>query len=167
MVDDCIKITRKREDGKVEKFSKPTDVLKLENRINAKKRFERVGEVFPTADDYCEGTSAESKNDYGKLRFQHALGDHTPYVWEKVGASHSLGSKPSSEVKHSSMLKPSSEAGSIVCTITVGNVRTKKQPRRRLDSYNFDAGLDFDYTTSSKHRSLLNSRNYCRAVSRN
>jgi ferredoxin len=54
MVDDCIKITRKREDGKVEKFSTPTDVLKLENRINAKKRFERVGEVFPTAEDYCE-----------------------------------------------------------------------------------------------------------------
>jgi ferredoxin len=54
MVDDCIKITRKREDGKVEKFSKPMDVLKLENKINAKKRFERVGEVFPTADDYCE-----------------------------------------------------------------------------------------------------------------
>jgi ferredoxin len=54
MVDDCIKITRKRENGKVEKFSKPMDVLKLENRINAKKRFERVGEVFPTAEDYCE-----------------------------------------------------------------------------------------------------------------
>ena len=54
MVDDCIKITRKREDGKVEKFSKPKDVLKLENRINAKKRFERVREVFPTAEDYCE-----------------------------------------------------------------------------------------------------------------
>jgi Na+-translocating ferredoxin:NAD+ oxidoreductase RNF subunit RnfB len=54
MVDDCIKITRKREDGKAEKFSKPTDVLKLENRINAKKRFERVREVFPTAEDYCE-----------------------------------------------------------------------------------------------------------------
>jgi ferredoxin len=54
MVDDCIKITRKREDGKVEKFSKPKDVIALENRINAKKRFERVGEVFPTAEDYCE-----------------------------------------------------------------------------------------------------------------
>ena len=54
MVDDCIKITRKREDGKIEKFSKPMDVLKLENKINAKKRFERVGEVFPTPEDYCE-----------------------------------------------------------------------------------------------------------------
>jgi ferredoxin len=54
MVDDCIKITRKREDGKVEKFSKPKDVIALENRINAKKRFERVREVFPTPEDYCE-----------------------------------------------------------------------------------------------------------------
>jgi hypothetical protein len=54
MVDDCIKITRKREDGKVEKFSKPMDVLKLENKINAKKSFERVREVFPTAEDYCK-----------------------------------------------------------------------------------------------------------------
>jgi ferredoxin len=54
MVDNCIKITRKRENGKVEKFSKPMDVLKLENRINAKKRFERVREVFPTAEDYCD-----------------------------------------------------------------------------------------------------------------
>jgi ferredoxin len=54
MVDDCIKITRKREDGKVEKFSKPKDVLKLENKINTKKRFERVKEVFPTIEDYCE-----------------------------------------------------------------------------------------------------------------
>jgi hypothetical protein len=59
--------------------------------------------------------------------------------------------------------------------------------RRRLNSYNFDAGLDFDYTTGSKHQKLarfveqknhalfeqkntiqngLVSRNYCRAVSR-
>src|SRR3972149_1257813 len=54
MVDDCIKVTRKREDGKVEKFSRPKGVIALENRINAKKRFERVREVFPTAEDYCE-----------------------------------------------------------------------------------------------------------------
>jgi ferredoxin len=54
MVDDCIKITRKRENGKVEKFSKPKDVIALENGINAKKRFERIREVFPTAEDYCE-----------------------------------------------------------------------------------------------------------------
>jgi hypothetical protein len=54
MVDDCIKITRRREDGAVEKFSKLKDVVALENKINAKKRFERVKEVFPTAEAYCE-----------------------------------------------------------------------------------------------------------------
>jgi len=54
MVDDCIKVKRKREDGTVEKFSKPKDVIALENRINAKKRFERVKEVFPTVEAYCE-----------------------------------------------------------------------------------------------------------------
>jgi ferredoxin len=54
MVDDCIKIMRKRENGKVEKFSKLKDVIVLENEINAKKRFERVSEVFPTAEAYCE-----------------------------------------------------------------------------------------------------------------
>jgi ferredoxin len=54
MVDDCIKVARKREDGKTEQFSKPRDVRTLENRINAKKRFQRVSEVFPTAEVYCE-----------------------------------------------------------------------------------------------------------------
>jgi NAD-dependent dihydropyrimidine dehydrogenase PreA subunit len=42
MVDDCIKVERKREDGSVEKFSKPSDVIKLAERQNAQKRFERV-----------------------------------------------------------------------------------------------------------------------------
>jgi len=42
MVDDCIKLERTREDGKVERFSKPSEVVKLQERINAGKRFERV-----------------------------------------------------------------------------------------------------------------------------
>jgi ferredoxin len=42
MVDNCIKIERKREDGAVEKFSKPNDVVKLSERLNSQKRFERV-----------------------------------------------------------------------------------------------------------------------------
>jgi ferredoxin len=54
MIDDCIKVERQREDGKVERFSKPKGVVKLEHSINAKKRFERVREVFPTAEDYCK-----------------------------------------------------------------------------------------------------------------
>ena len=36
MVDDCIKIERKREDGKIEKFSKPNDVVMLDEKINGK-----------------------------------------------------------------------------------------------------------------------------------
>ena len=54
MVDDCIKVERKREDGKVERFSKPKEVVKLEDKINTKKRFERVSELFPTGERYRE-----------------------------------------------------------------------------------------------------------------
>ncbi len=53
MVDDCIKVERKREDGATEKFSKAQDVLKLVDRINSKKRVERVASIFPTHKDYC------------------------------------------------------------------------------------------------------------------
>ena len=42
MVDDCIKVERNREDGKTERFSKIGDVIKLQERQNTKKRFERV-----------------------------------------------------------------------------------------------------------------------------
>ena len=54
MVDDCIKIERKRNSRRTEKFSKTKEVLRLENRISSKKRFERVREVFPNAETYCE-----------------------------------------------------------------------------------------------------------------
>jgi len=42
MVDNCIKVERKRDDDKVERFSKPSDVIKLAERKNSQKRFERV-----------------------------------------------------------------------------------------------------------------------------
>jgi len=42
MVDNCIKVERKREDGTLEQFSKPSDVIKLVERNNSQKRFERV-----------------------------------------------------------------------------------------------------------------------------
>ena len=54
MVDDCIKVERKREDGKTEKFSKPKDTVNLEHAINTKKRVDRVREVLPTAEEYCK-----------------------------------------------------------------------------------------------------------------
>jgi NAD-dependent dihydropyrimidine dehydrogenase PreA subunit len=54
MVDDCIKVERKREDGKVERFSKPKDFVMLEEKINGQKRFERVKSVLPSVEEYCE-----------------------------------------------------------------------------------------------------------------
>jgi len=54
MVDDCIQIKRKRDDGTTEKFSKPKDVIKLEDKINSQKRVERIITLFPTIDRYCE-----------------------------------------------------------------------------------------------------------------
>ena len=53
MVDDCMKVNRKRENGAVECFSKPKDVIGLQNRISTKKRTQRVQEVFPSWEDYC------------------------------------------------------------------------------------------------------------------
>jgi len=54
MVDDCITVERKREEGTTERFSKPKDVVKVQDKINAKKRFQRVKEIFPTCEAYCE-----------------------------------------------------------------------------------------------------------------
>ncbi len=62
MVDDCIKITRKREDGTEEKFSKASDVIALSNEVNAKKRFERVQEVFPSSVEYCKKYGCSKKS---------------------------------------------------------------------------------------------------------
>jgi ferredoxin len=42
MVDNCIKVERTGEDNKIEHFSKIDDVVKLDERKNTKKRFERV-----------------------------------------------------------------------------------------------------------------------------
>jgi len=63
MVDDCIRVERKRESGEVERFSKPKDVLTLQQRINARRRFERVKEVFPTAEEYCAKYWRKKKRD--------------------------------------------------------------------------------------------------------
>ncbi len=54
MVDDCMKVKRNRENGEVECFSKPKDVVGLQNRINTKKRVQRIREVYPSWEDYCK-----------------------------------------------------------------------------------------------------------------
>jgi Fe-S-cluster-containing hydrogenase component 2 len=52
IVDDCIKVSRKRTNGEVEAFSTPRDVIILQNSINAKKRLERIKSIFPTFEEY-------------------------------------------------------------------------------------------------------------------
>jgi ferredoxin len=54
MVDDCIKITRKRLTGEVETFSKLRDFTTRQDKISARKRVERIKEVFPEAEDYIK-----------------------------------------------------------------------------------------------------------------
>jgi ferredoxin len=54
IVDDCIRIVRKRENGEVESFSKPREFTTLQHGINVKKRFERIQDVFPKAEDYLK-----------------------------------------------------------------------------------------------------------------
>ena len=54
IVDDCIRITRKRLDGKVESFSKPTDVIQLCNSSNSRMRHERVKALFPDQETYLK-----------------------------------------------------------------------------------------------------------------
>jgi ferredoxin len=64
MVDNCIKIERKREDGQIEEFSKPRDVVKIDEKISGKKRFERVKAIFPTVTKYCENYCSTPKDEH-------------------------------------------------------------------------------------------------------
>ena len=54
IVDDCIKLVRKRSTGEIERFSKPREFLTLQNDINAKKRFERIQDIFPKIENYLK-----------------------------------------------------------------------------------------------------------------
>jgi ferredoxin len=58
IVDDCIKIVRRRENGEVESFSKPRDFIILQHRINNRKRVQRVGSIFPKTEDYLKRYAA-------------------------------------------------------------------------------------------------------------
>jgi ferredoxin len=54
MVDDCIKVERKREDDKVERFSKPKDVIMLGQKKGVEKRVQRITSVLPDREAYCK-----------------------------------------------------------------------------------------------------------------
>jgi ferredoxin len=54
IVDDCIKIVRKRATGEIESFGKPRDFTTLQHIINAKKRGERIQNIFPKPENYIK-----------------------------------------------------------------------------------------------------------------
>jgi ferredoxin len=54
IVDDCIKVSRKRPDGSVESFSTPIEVVQLFRRINSKKRHKRLECLFPDQQTYMK-----------------------------------------------------------------------------------------------------------------
>jgi ferredoxin len=50
--DDCIRVTRKRPDGKTESFSSPKDVLKLNRSIISRKKRKAVRSIFENPEKY-------------------------------------------------------------------------------------------------------------------
>ena len=68
IVDDCIKIVRKRPDGEVEMFSKPKDFETLQHKINSEKRFKKVREVFPRPEDYLKRIKSKKKKESKKKK---------------------------------------------------------------------------------------------------
>ena len=52
-VDNCIKVTRKRPEGKTETFSTPKEALEINRKIAAEKKQERVKSLFDNPDEYC------------------------------------------------------------------------------------------------------------------
>jgi len=54
IVDDCIRIVRKRADGELERFSKPSNFVTLQHDINAKKRIESIKDIFPETKKYVK-----------------------------------------------------------------------------------------------------------------
>jgi len=54
MVDDCMEVKRKRKDGENERFSRPSDVFTLWERINTRKRTDAIKMVLPDEEAYLK-----------------------------------------------------------------------------------------------------------------
>ncbi|MFQ6064202.1 MAG: 4Fe-4S binding protein [Candidatus Bathyarchaeia archaeon] len=54
IVDDCIKVERRRPNGGMEEFSTPEQALRLLNSINSRKRCEMTKRLLPTVEAYLE-----------------------------------------------------------------------------------------------------------------
>lgn len=52
IVDDCIKVTRERQTGEIETFSKPKDFIAEQVNINTRKRLRKIRGVFLEAKDH-------------------------------------------------------------------------------------------------------------------
>ena len=61
IVDDCITIERKRENGKVERFSTPRDVILLYRIRNAERRCVRTRSFLPNNEAYLKRTKKLAK----------------------------------------------------------------------------------------------------------
>ena len=61
IVDHCIKMTRKRENGKVEEFSTPRDVVLLMNRRTVEKRGDKLKSIFSELSSKSSGSNKSSK----------------------------------------------------------------------------------------------------------
>ncbi|MGB9134319.1 MAG: hypothetical protein WCC63_01855 [Candidatus Bathyarchaeia archaeon] len=54
IVDDCVKVSRRRKEGTMEEFSKPWEVIQLCSTLNARMRHKRVESLFPAPEDYLK-----------------------------------------------------------------------------------------------------------------
>jgi len=54
IVDDCIRVERKRSNNQIERFSTPKHVLTLSDNINSRKREERAKSIFPDKEAYLK-----------------------------------------------------------------------------------------------------------------
>jgi len=54
MVDDCIEVKRKRQDGENERFSKPSEVFALWESLNSRKRMDAIKMVLPDEEAFLK-----------------------------------------------------------------------------------------------------------------
>jgi len=54
IVDNCIQVTRKRTDGKIERYGTPSEVLKLLESISSEKRLDVTKQRVPSLERYLE-----------------------------------------------------------------------------------------------------------------
>jgi len=61
IVDDCIRIVRKRTTGEVESFSRAKDFAAIQQNINAQRRHERTRSIFSKPDNYLRRYTKEKE----------------------------------------------------------------------------------------------------------